>query len=52
VLARTGERVLAGESVLAVNGTDHEIEPREGVERALGRESGVGSGEASSASAR
>jgi hypothetical protein len=51
VLARTGERVLAGESVLAVNGTDDEIEPREGVERALGRESGVGNGEASAASA-
>jgi phosphatidylserine decarboxylase len=48
VLARTGERVVAGESVLAVNG----IEPREGVEQALWREPGIGSGEASAASER
>ena len=37
VLARTGERVVAGESVLAVTGIDDESEPQEGVEPALNR---------------
>jgi hypothetical protein len=36
VLARTGERVVAGESVLAVTGTDHEIESRDRVARHSG----------------
>jgi phosphatidylserine decarboxylase len=36
VLARTGERVVAGVSVLAVTGMDHEIESREGVARHSG----------------
>jgi hypothetical protein len=52
VLAQPGQRVLAGESLLAVGGIDQQIEPREGIEQALGRDPGLGSGEASAASGR
>jgi phosphatidylserine decarboxylase len=52
VLARPGERVVAGESVLAVTGTDHANRVAGQGRRAVRREPVAGSGEASAASER